>query len=62
MEVDSDAEVARFVAANELKGSSGPSKAKAKELMVVKKRIEEGLKCPFSVLNVSANDSCQSFV
>eukprot|EP00965_Chrysotila_dentata_P142126 4698569-Pleurochrysis_carterae.AAC.1 len=29
--------------------------------MVVKKRIEEGLKCPFSVLHVPANSSCQFF-
>eukprot|EP00965_Chrysotila_dentata_P169350 5592677-Pleurochrysis_carterae.AAC.1 len=61
MEVDSDAEVARFVAENETKGSSGPNNAKAAELMVVKKRIEEGLKCPFSVFDVPANGSGQYF-
>eukprot|EP00965_Chrysotila_dentata_P146646 4842966-Pleurochrysis_carterae.AAC.1 len=42
--VDSDAEVARFVAEN--------------KAMVVKNRIEEGLKCPLSVLNIPANGSC----
>eukprot|EP00965_Chrysotila_dentata_P001864 61617-Pleurochrysis_carterae.AAC.3 len=29
--------------------------------MVVKKRIKEGLKCPFSVLDVPSNGSCQFF-
>eukprot|EP00965_Chrysotila_dentata_P136222 4504176-Pleurochrysis_carterae.AAC.1 len=58
LEVESDAEVARFVAENEPKGSSGPSKEKADELLMVKKRIEEGLKCSFSVLEVPANGSC----
>eukprot|EP00965_Chrysotila_dentata_P100038 3305389-Pleurochrysis_carterae.AAC.1 len=61
MDVDSDAEVARFVAENEPKPSSGPNKAKAEEVIVVKKRIEERLECPFSVLDVPANGSCQFF-
>eukprot|EP00965_Chrysotila_dentata_P171998 5675994-Pleurochrysis_carterae.AAC.1 len=50
-----------FVAENEPKGSSGPNKAKAEEVMVVKKRIEEGLKCPLSVLDVPANGNSQFF-
>eukprot|EP00965_Chrysotila_dentata_P179489 5926985-Pleurochrysis_carterae.AAC.2 len=61
MDVDSDAEVARLVAENEPKPSSGPNKAKAEEVVVVKKRIEEGLKCPFSVLDAPANSSCRFF-
>eukprot|EP00965_Chrysotila_dentata_P028844 958648-Pleurochrysis_carterae.AAC.1 len=46
---------------NEAEPSSMPNKANAKEVMMVKKRIEEELKCPFSVLDVPANGSCQFF-
>eukprot|EP00965_Chrysotila_dentata_P151466 5005447-Pleurochrysis_carterae.AAC.1 len=60
--VDTDADIAQFVAENEAKPSSRPNKAKAEEVMVVNKRIHEGLKCPFSVFYVPANGSCQVFV
>eukprot|EP00965_Chrysotila_dentata_P057718 1913772-Pleurochrysis_carterae.AAC.2 len=59
MDVYTDAEVARFVAENEPNPSSRPNKAKGEEVMVVKKRIEEGLKCPFYVLDVPSNGSWQ---
>eukprot|EP00965_Chrysotila_dentata_P174211 5750530-Pleurochrysis_carterae.AAC.1 len=62
MDINSDAGVARFVAKDEPKPSSGLNKAEAEEVLVVKKRIEEGLKCPFSdILDVPANGSCQFF-